>query len=570
MRFPLYPLSCLALLAGPAQAQIAYDVRPDLPSVRGATPNSVALPPAPTVGSDNCATAEALGSAVGTFGFDLTSATTGVEGQTSFTGGDCNYGCAEYGTGNVQVPGDVWFSWVAPATQRVRISTCTVSVADAKLAVYAGPACPTGTAALACSDDYHGSGGVGAYARDATVYFDATLGTTYLIQVGRGFSLFAGSGFIGSFTLEVGPIPRPNTLDDGTGIVSFSFGTTVGTGNCRMQRFGNVGSTVTVTGAEVSWGWLNQLNLVNGTPCVVAIWKDANDDGNPNDGILLQQVATTMQNVGTDTFVTIPFSPSVVVSGSYFIGVASQLISTLERPLTADNGLCDVQPDAAWYGVNTGVAYDVTNIAANTVPATRFGVNCQAQGTASYNGLYHLAWTIRSKVSTGTPTTSFCSGDVVGTNCLNCVSPQAANNGAPGRGCANSTPGSLGGLLTATGVAGASAGTDTWVLTASDITGPGLFFQSTGTTLIQFGDGQLCAAIGIIRMGVVFPVAGIASYPGGLTPNPIHIAGATAMGDTRHYQVWYRDAGLFMGGPSSFCSVATYNLTQGLTVVWGP
>ncbi|MBL8857216.1 MAG: hypothetical protein JNL28_01750 [Planctomycetes bacterium] len=152
----------------------------------------------------------------------------------------------------------------------------------------------------------------------------------------------------------------------------------------------------------------------------------------------------------------------------------------------------------------------------------------------------------------------FCTGSAVGTSCTNC-----GNNGAPGHGCANSGFPS-GGLLSATGNPGASAGTDTLVLTASNITGPGLFFQSNGTGLVQFGDGQLCAAVGITRMGVVFPVAGAASYPGGLTPNPIHIAGAPINpGDTKHYQCWYRDA-------VAFCTTATFNLTQGLSITWGP
>jgi hypothetical protein len=79
---------------------------------------------------------------------------------------------------------------------------------------------------------------------------------------------------------------------------------------------------------------------------------------------------------------------------------------------------------------------------------------------------------------------------------------------------------------------------------------------------------MLCASSGIVRLGVVFPDgSGLAAYPGGLTPNPIHVAGGAVAGDTRHYQCWYRDAGESSPGVS-FCTPATYNLTQGVTLTW--
>lgn len=160
----------------------------------------------------------------------------------------------------------------------------------------------------------------------------------------------------------------------------------------------------------------------------------------------------------------------------------------------------------------------------------------------------------------GTPSTPFCFGDGTGTAC------PCANSGALGNGCANSSF-AAGAKLAASGIAGASAGTDTLVLTASNIPGPGLFFQGAGQFAgglgIAFGDGLLCAGGAILRMGVVFPTGSSASYPGGLTPNPIHGAGTTTAGDVRHYQCWYRDAPVF-------CTADTYNLTQGLTLTWGP
>lgn len=165
---------------------------------------------------------------------------------------------------------------------------------------------------------------------------------------------------------------------------------------------------------------------------------------------------------------------------------------------------------------------------------------------------------IVGSTSTGTP---FCFGDGAGTAC------PCANSGTAGNGCASSQFTS-GARLSATGNAGVSAGTDTLVLTASNIGGPGLFFQgdaqAAGGAGFAFGDGLLCLGGAIIRLGVVFPTGTSAMYPGGLTPNPIHIGGAPiAAGDVRHYQCWYRDA-------FTFCVPQTFNLTQGLSVTFGP
>jgi hypothetical protein len=166
----------------------------------------------------------------------------------------------------------------------------------------------------------------------------------------------------------------------------------------------------------------------------------------------------------------------------------------------------------------------------------------------------------------GTPSTPFCTGDAVGTTCLGC-----GNNGTGGRGCGNSSFAN-GAQLISTGFASVTPANDTLELRCSNMTGPGLFFQADGLAVapITFGDGMLCASSGIIRMGVVFPTAGTAVYPGGLTPNPIHIAGAPiAAGNTKHYQCWYRDAGETSPGVS-FCTTATFNLSNGISLVWTP
>ncbi|MDZ4773235.1 MAG: FG-GAP-like repeat-containing protein [Planctomycetota bacterium] len=151
---------------------------------------------------------------------------------------------------------------------------------------------------------------------------------------------------------------------------------------------------------------------------------------------------------------------------------------------------------------------------------------------------------------------AFCVGDGSGPAC------PCGNNSLPfaGEGCLHS--GVVGARLAASGTA--SVGADTLVLTALNVTGPGLFFQATGLAVspVAFGDGQLCAAVGIVRMGVVFPAGSTATYPGGLTPAPISSFGATA-GTPLHYQCWYRDAVVF-------CTASTFNTSSGVTMNWVP
>jgi hypothetical protein len=193
--------------------------------------------------------------------------------------------------------------------------------------------------------------------------------------------------------------------------------------------------------------------------------------------------------------------------------------------------------------------------------ATWIGLRVQGNTNPNFPNILDNATSKLALVAASSIGTPFCFGDGSGTAC------PCGNSGLAGNGCANSSFVS-GAHLTATGNAGASAGTDTLVLTASNITGPGLFFQGTGTAAggagFPFGDGLLCVSAGIIRMGIVFPTGNSASYPGGLTPAPIHVAGAPiAAGDLRHYQCWYRDA-------VAFCAPDTFNLTQGLSVTFGP
>jgi hypothetical protein len=151
--------------------------------------------------------------------------------------------------------------------------------------------------------------------------------------------------------------------------------------------------------------------------------------------------------------------------------------------------------------------------------------------------------------------TGFCFGD--GTSAACPCGPGAAGNGCP------SSVSAAGGKLAGSGFARISA--DTLVLTDTLVpNGPGLYYQGSGQTDIPFGDGKLCAGVGIVRLGVVFAASSTSSYPGGLTPAPIHLAGAANAGDVRHYQTWYRDSTV------GFCTASLFNLTNAVTLTWTP
>ncbi len=154
------------------------------------------------------------------------------------------------------------------------------------------------------------------------------------------------------------------------------------------------------------------------------------------------------------------------------------------------------------------------------------------------------------------PVTAYCFGDTGNCPC--------ANVGTAGNGCPSSVnPG--GANLAATGTA--SVGADTLVLAGTGMpNSSALYFQ--GTTQINgglgapFGDGLRCAGGAIIRLGTKQNAAGASQYPDA-GDALISIRGSIpGAGATRTYQVWYRNA-------ANFCNAETFNLTNGVMIVWG-
>ena len=184
-----------------------------------------------------------------------------------------------------------------------------------------------------------------------------------------------------------------------------------------------------------------------------------------------------------------------------------------------------------------------------------------------YNADYEYYWHIDNvgqfpASGTGTP---YCFGDGSGTQC-----PCGNNNDGSvlGAGCANGVFAS-GAKLSGSGVASISA--DTLVLSATglDPDNSGLYFQANDDLSpgIIWGDGLQCAGGQLKRLGVRFADATGASDTSAWT-TPISVwAGNVLAGDTKRYQLWYRDTS---GGQPCGVGINDFNATNGLKIVWTP
>lgn len=165
------------------------------------------------------------------------------------------------------------------------------------------------------------------------------------------------------------------------------------------------------------------------------------------------------------------------------------------------------------------------------------------------------------------PGVAFCAGDgwdpEVTTRC------PCANSGFPGRGCANSTPGSHGARLFALGAI--SPDTVALYSTSMPATALTVFLQGSQSvsTGLTFGDGVRCVSGTLVRLGVQSAAGGVAAYPGPADPSITLRSAARgdpiAPGTVRNYQGWYRD------GDPAFCASpqgGDGNVTNAVRITW--
>jgi hypothetical protein len=156
--------------------------------------------------------------------------------------------------------------------------------------------------------------------------------------------------------------------------------------------------------------------------------------------------------------------------------------------------------------------------------------------------------------------TPYCFGDGTGAAC------PCLNTGAIGNGCANFLNPN-GANLTATGFPSLSADTMLLTLTGATTSTTARFFQATLPWNYPNGlpiwDGLRCINGTVIILKNAAASGGSAVYPasGDL---PISIKGQIfAVGTTRYYQCRYSDT-------NTFCTPASFNMTNAVSTVWLP
>ncbi|MCY2961535.1 MAG: hypothetical protein NTY35_15335 [Planctomycetota bacterium] len=512
-------------LCFPAVLGQTYTIQVGLYPNGGAAPGSGSFTLTPIVAgttNDDCSVAAAI-AGPGPHAFDTSTATTGCAGQDNLI---CGFAGIS-GIGN-----DVWFTWVAPSTARYQVSTCgTAGGQDGKIAVYAGAGCPLAPP-VACDDD-----GCGTFAGEAQACFDAIAGQSYAIQVGT----YPGApGGPGTFAFSTLAVPAGCQHDNGSSEDAVGF--TVNAALGWLQRFGSAGTTTSVSAISTAFGSpaLAAQAPAVGTPITAALWDDPNDDGNPIDAVLLAQVAGVVTNRANDVLDRFALPAPVLASGVFFVGVVVQVTPNQRVAPRDDDGCPAGSVGRAFAVAQANGPFQFTNLAANSFPPT----DLDAAGIPG-------VWLLRADCS-GSVGAAYCFGDGSGTPC------PCANSGASGNGCANSLN-PAGARLQAVG--SAVVGADTVALLGSGMpNSSALYFQGTTQLAVPFGDGLRCAGGSVVRLATKSNVSGASRYPSPGDP-AVSVRGNVPPGSTRTYQVWYRN-------PAPFCTVSTFNLTNGLSLAW--
>ena len=147
-------------------------------------------------------------------------------------------------------------------------------------------------------------------------------------------------------------ITDDGTADSGTGL-------TAGGTIAWLNHFVTQDDITTISAISVAWG-----NVPAGTACTVYLWSDPNNDGTPNDAVVLASAATTVADPDTSTYVTVDIADTYVGPNgtNFYVGAI----------ITHGPGAYPAAVDydgwgTGWIAGNTAGGLDPNNLAAAPV-----------------------------------------------------------------------------------------------------------------------------------------------------------------------------------------------------------
>ena len=371
----------------------------------------------------------------------------------------------------------------------------------------------------------------------------------------------AALGIDGVYLLRAAcePLEGGCRLDDGFAETECGLGGTGGE-NLYLDVFGAPGEVATVTSVAMSWGSTNLpgFSIPNGTGAQIRIFEDPNDDGIPNDAVLLQTQGLLTQDVDTGIFHATTFSPPVVVRGVYFVGV-SIVCSPGQYPIGYDT--TTPANNHSWWIAQPSGALNYSNLASAGI----FGPNPASVGL---DGVHML----RADCHPEDEITPFCAPGVGGIVTCPCGNPQIPAGAT--KGCNNFAGGGTGGAILA-GSGAATISTDTVAMNvtagvASNVTV--LFQGTTNTANSRTGAGVKCVGGTLKRLYKGNQAAGAIAFPNNATPFHLQsiAKGFTIMPPvTLYYYAAYRNSAA-NGHPGCPGLNFGFNSTNALAVIWTP
>lgn len=325
-----------------------------------------------------------------------------------------------------------------------------------------------------------------------------------------------------------GPTPNACVYQWDDGSVESQVGLTQGGQLIWMVRFdtrdqGRSDDTIRQVGT--AWGghvW-PQLGPTDGDAAWLFVWDDLDDDGDPRTGtfLFLAEVDTQVANANTDivNFTTLP--QPVTVSGVFFVGASINHLPN-EAPAPGDQ---TSSLGRAWLtGNDQPNGFDPTDLSG---PGSIGVYEMDEIG-------FPMLWLTRA-IGDANPLSLYCFGDGSGAPCP-CANHSDTTHV---QGCQNST--GVGAALLFSG--DSSVAEDDFVAIGTNLVPqqPALLFAGHqavgGGAGLPFGDGLRCVGSGVVRLGVRTASSnGAAEWGPGLAGTA-----GIQIGDTRYFQIWYRD-----------------------------